>query len=76
MNLYPSLNETELNNLNTINITINNAFLIIGLESKKIKGLFICGELADVDGDCGGYNLQWAFSSGYVAGINAVRGLK
>ncbi len=53
-----------------------NGFYADTLESKKLKGLFVCGELADVDGDCGGYNLQWAFSSGYVAGINAVRGLK
>ena len=45
------------------------------LETKKIKGLYVCGELADVDGDCGGYNLQWAFSSGHVAGMNAVRGI-
>lgn len=38
------------------------------LESKKIKNLFFAGEVLDVDGDCGGYNLQWAFSSGaYVA---------
>lgn len=43
------------------------------LASKKIEGLYICGELADIDGDCGGYNLQWAFSSGFVAGKNAVR---
>ena len=41
------------------------------LESKKIPGLYVCGELLDVDGDCGGYNLQWAWSSGYVAGMNA-----
>lgn len=34
-------------------------------------GLFLCGELLDVDGVCGGYNLQWAFSSGYVAGLSA-----
>lgn len=37
------------------------------LMSKKIDGLYIVGELTDVDGDCGGYNLQWAFSSGWVA---------
>ena len=43
----------------------------VTLESKKIPGLFVCGELLDVDGDCGGYNLQWAWSSGYVAGRNA-----
>ncbi|MEJ2108742.1 MAG: NAD(P)/FAD-dependent oxidoreductase, partial [Acidobacteriota bacterium] len=29
------------------------------------------GEILDVDGECGGYNLQWAWSSGYVAGKNA-----
>lgn len=41
------------------------------LESKLNSGLFFAGELLDVDGMCGGYNLQWAWSSGYVAGINA-----
>ena len=35
---------------------------------KKYPGIHVCGELLDVFGDCGGYNLQWAFSSGYVAG--------
>lgn len=34
------------------------------LESKKQKGVYCCGEMLDVDGKCGGYNLQWAFSSG------------
>ena len=38
------------------------------LESWFMPRLFVCGELLDVDGDCGGYNLQWAWSSGYVAG--------
>ena len=46
------------------------------LESKKIPGLYVCGELLDVDGDCGGYNLQWAWSSGYVAGKNAGKDTK
>ncbi|MGN0240868.1 MAG: aminoacetone oxidase family FAD-binding enzyme [Candidatus Weimeria sp.] len=41
------------------------------LSLKKIPGLYVCGEEADVDGLCGGYNLQWAFSSGYVAGKSA-----
>lgn len=40
-------------------------------ELKKIKGLYVTGELLNVDGICGGYNLQWAFSSGYIAGKNA-----
>lgn len=38
------------------------------LESWFVPNLFITGELLDVDGDCGGYNLQWAWASGYVAG--------
>ncbi len=42
------------------------------MESKLIKNLFFAGEIADVDGRCGGYNLQWAWSSGYVAGLNSV----
>ena len=41
------------------------------MESKKIKGLYFAGEVIDVDGDCGGYNLQWAFSSGILAGRSA-----
>ena len=45
------------------------------MELKKAKGLYVCGEIADVDGDCGGYNLQWAFSGGAVAGLSAVRSL-
>lgn len=38
------------------------------LESKLIKGLYITGEVLDIDGDCGGHNLQWAWTSGYIAG--------
>jgi predicted Rossmann fold flavoprotein len=38
------------------------------LESRLVPGLFACGEILDVDGDCGGYNLQWAWSSGAMAG--------
>ena len=38
------------------------------MESKKMKGLFFCGEVMNLDGPCGGYNLQWSFASGYVAG--------
>jgi len=41
------------------------------MESKLIKGLYFSGEIIDVDGICGGYNLQWAWSSGYVAGTHA-----
>lgn len=38
------------------------------LESRLVKGLYFAGEILDVDGICGGYNLQWAWTSGYVAG--------
>lgn len=38
------------------------------LESKIVPGLFFVGEVLDIDGICGGYNLQWAWSSGIVAG--------
>lgn len=38
------------------------------MESKLVADLYFCGELVDVDGICGGYNLQWAWSSGYQAG--------
>ena len=38
------------------------------LESRYVKGLFVCGELLDIDAPCGGYNLQWAWASGAVAG--------
>lgn len=41
------------------------------MESKLVRGLYFAGEIVDVDGDCGGFNLQWAWSSGYVAGKNA-----
>ncbi len=41
------------------------------MESKLVKGLFFAGEVIDIDGDCGGFNLQWAWSSGYTAGQNA-----
>ncbi len=38
------------------------------MESKLVSGLYACGEVLDIDGDCGGYNLQWAWSSGLLAG--------
>lgn len=44
------------------------------LESVKAPGAFFAGELLDVDGRCGGYNLQWAWSSGYLAGTFAAGG--
>ncbi len=43
------------------------------MESRLVPGLYACGEVLDVDGDCGGYNLQWAWSSGRLAGASAGR---
>ena len=43
------------------------------MESALVKGLYFCGEILDIDGACGGFNLQWAWSSGYVAGKSAAR---
>ena len=43
------------------------------LESLRMPGLYLAGELLDVDAICGGYNLQWAWSSGYTAGCHAGR---
>lgn len=40
------------------------------LQSKIINGLYFCGEVLNIDGPCGGYNLQWAFASGYLASSN------
>ncbi len=41
------------------------------MESKLHKGLYFCGEVLDIDGDCGGYNLHFAWGSGYLAGKSA-----
>ena len=41
------------------------------MESRLVPGLYACGEVLDIDGDCGGYNLQWAWSSGRLAGSHA-----
>ena len=40
------------------------------MESRLIPGLYVAGEVLDVDGDCGGYNLQWAWASGRLAGMS------
>ncbi len=39
------------------------------MQSKKLNGLYFCGEVMNLDGPCGGYNLQWSFASGYLAGM-------
>ena len=43
------------------------------MQSRLIPGLYACGEVLDIDGDCGGFNLQWAWSSGRMAGLHAGR---
>ena len=45
------------------------------LESRLTEGLYFAGEVLDLDADTGGYNLQTAFSTGYLAGISAAKGL-
>ena len=44
--------------------------------SKKAEGLFLCGEILDIHGDCGGYNLHLAFTTGRIAGNSAGKYLK
>lgn len=44
------------------------------MESKLVPGLYLTGELLDVDGPCGGFNLQWAWASGWLAGKYAGKG--
>ena len=53
-----------------------NQFNALSLESQVIPGVFACGEILDVDGPCGGYNLQWAWSSGLLAGWSAAKTIK
>ena len=50
---------------------VTNEFDPETMQSKLVPGLYTCGEVLDVDGDCGGYNLQWAWSSGRLAGFSA-----
>ncbi len=46
------------------------------MESEFVDGLYAAGEILDVDGDCGGFNLQWAWSSGYIAGRSCAKSLE
>ncbi|MEO8378725.1 MAG: NAD(P)/FAD-dependent oxidoreductase, partial [Acidobacteriota bacterium] len=45
------------------------------MASRKMDGLYLCGEILDVDGRIGGFNFQWAWASGRLAGLHAVRAL-
>lgn len=46
------------------------------LEARSAAGVYICGELLDVDGECGGFNLQWAWTSAYIAAMGVVERIK
>jgi len=46
------------------------------MASKKVPGLYLIGEMLDCDGRIGGFNFQWAWSTGYIAGISAAHSLK
>lgn len=66
---------TELMGMDNAQVTAGGAvteeFDSQTMESRLVQGLYACGEVLDIDGDCGGYNLQWAWSSGMVAGCSA-----
>ena len=66
-------------NFNSAQISNGGLFLddfnLNSLESKKISGLYAAGEILDVAGDCGGYNLHWSWVSGYIAGISSAKAL-
>jgi len=65
------IKDVKLGSLSTAQVTrggISTDGFTDRCESKIIPGLFACGEVLDVDGECGGYNLHWAFLSGITAG--------
>lgn len=45
------------------------------MESRRVPGLYLCGEILDVDGRIGGFNFQWAWASGHIAGNAAARSI-
>ena len=53
-----------------------NKFDCLTMQSLICSGLYSCGEVLDVTGDCGGFNLQWAWTSGYKAGQGAAKSVK
>lgn len=55
---------------------IHGKFIDGGLQSRLHRGVYFCGEILDVVGDCGGYNLCWSWSSGYLAGKNSALSLE
>lgn len=67
---------TDTNGFNNAQVTAGGVSLeeinVKTMESLKESGIYLCGEILDVDGICGGYNLQWAWTSGYLAGKGAL----
>lgn len=53
---------------------VDTAAVTVDMESRKVPGVYFAGEILDVDGRCGGYNLHWAWCSGHLAGRAAARG--
>lgn len=74
---FKVINDCGHNNAQTTFGGLNtNEFDSLTLESKKHKGLYAAGEILDVCGDCGGYNLSFAWSSGMIAGKAAAKSIK
>ena len=46
------------------------------MESRLMPGIYFAGEILDLDADTGGYNIQTAFSTGWLAGINAAKSIR
>ena len=68
------MNITDIKGFNKSQVTMGgvdlNEINMSTMELKNIKGLYITGELLDIDGICGGYNLTHSFITGYIAGKN------
>ncbi len=59
----------------TLGGAVTSGFDPAAMESRRVPGIYVTGELYDIDGDCGGFNLQWAWSSGRLAGASAAAAL-
>ena len=75
MQTSTNLSEKVGDNIGTINLSLDlfgtiplKEIDVNTMESKLVKDLYITGELLDCDGDCGGYNLTWAWITGIIAG--------
>ena len=72
-------NITNVGDISSSQVTVGGACLeefTSNLESKKVKGLYAIGEVLDVDGKCGGYNLSWAFTSGLTVSKKIIEEIK